>query len=455
MNVPHHYENEELFIEQFLQCNTEVAFTLRFRADMVHHLYPHSKQEDEYIHAPLIDRDEMSNEGMLLINVALLEILGLLKKEPNGKFSLGPNAKQRIVFMHGDALSVSLYGNIYDKILCNIMQLGKEKYVRTLLDAQERIFIQKGHFHQLMHYLGAIYTQFYGAFMQPFQVANGVKRVTGDPVKNGFQCHERFADKMYNACNRFMLRMFCTSQYMEVIRNASHEHSNIARLRFILDTYREYRESWELSEHQPSRMVALFIKSYWCYLRCKKAISSHDGWHLEIESCHLMPVWKVLGKTTYLRLQCKYMEMFYSDKKVPSIYQEFMRANVFCVKLSSRVVVFDEQNENYNLCLKQTPTTSSLDVAIMWSRHVMAGDKAAKELRGVPTRRDRTRGTSLADDTLELEGVLFAANVFVRHTPTPMDTNYFWKLIGAKVNVGSARDHNKTTVPLTEHERGG
>ena len=50
--------------------------------------------------------------------------------------------------------------------------------------------------------------------------------------------------------------------------------------------------------------------------------------------------------------------------------------------------------------------------------------------------------------------MLFAANVFVRHTPTPMDTNYFWKLIGAKVNVGSARDHNKTKVPLTEHERG-
>ena len=56
-----------------------------------------------------------------------------------------------------------------------------------LLEAQDRIFIQKGHSHQLMHHLGGIYMQFYGAFMQPFQVANGVTRVTGDPVKNGFQ----------------------------------------------------------------------------------------------------------------------------------------------------------------------------------------------------------------------------------------------------------------------------
>ena len=109
------------------------------------------------------------------------------------------------------------------------------------------------------------------------------------------------------------------------------------------------------------------------------------------------------------------------QRKVPPIYREIMRANVFCVKLSSRVVAFDEQNENYNLCLKQTPTTSSLDIAIMRLCHVMAGDKAAKVLWGVPIRRDRTRGTSLAEDTLELEGVLFAANVFVHHTPTPMD----------------------------------
>ena len=106
----------------------------------------------------------------------------------------------------------------------------------------------------------------------------------------------------------------------------------------------------------------------------------HDGWHLEIKSCNLLPVWKMLGKTTYLRLQCKYMETVYNDRKSPPIYQEIMRANVFCVKLSSSVVAFDEQNKNYNLCLKKTPTTLSLDVAIMRLHHVMMGEKAAKEL---------------------------------------------------------------------------
>ncbi len=156
-----------------------------------------------------------------------------------------------------------------------ITQLGNKTYVQTLLEVQERIFVQKGHFHQLMHRLGGIYTQFYGAFMQPFQVGNGVKRVTGDPVKNGFQCHDNFTKKLYSVCNRFMLQSFCASQYMEKIKNACHD-TNISQICFIISTYREYRESWEQSNHKPSQMVALFLKAFWCYLRCKKAISLHD-----------------------------------------------------------------------------------------------------------------------------------------------------------------------------------
>jgi hypothetical protein len=83
-----------------------------------------------------------------------------------------------------------------------------------LLAAQDCIFIQNGAFHQFMHHLVSMYTQFYGGFMQPFQVANGVKRVMGNPLKHlAFHCHEKFAVKLYNACNRFMLHMYVHSCY--------------------------------------------------------------------------------------------------------------------------------------------------------------------------------------------------------------------------------------------------
>ncbi len=119
----------------------------------------------------------------MLTNAAFLKLAGLVVKQTNGKFILGPNTMKLYVFLYGDGLSVSLHSAIYDKILRQITRLGNEEYVGTLLDAQNRIFIQKGAFYQCMHHLASIYTQFFGGFMQLFQVAKGVKLVTGDPLK--------------------------------------------------------------------------------------------------------------------------------------------------------------------------------------------------------------------------------------------------------------------------------
>ncbi len=47
--------------------------------------------------------------------------------------------------------------------------------------------------------------------MQAFQVAKGVKLVSGDPIKGGYQSHDIFAWKLYKACNRSMLQMFISS----------------------------------------------------------------------------------------------------------------------------------------------------------------------------------------------------------------------------------------------------
>ncbi len=82
----------------------------------------------------------------MLTTAALLKLAGLVVKQTNGKFILGPNATKRHVFLYGDGLSVSLYSTIYDKILRQITWLHNEKYFGTLLDAQDCIFTQKGAF---------------------------------------------------------------------------------------------------------------------------------------------------------------------------------------------------------------------------------------------------------------------------------------------------------------------
>ena len=138
-------------------------------------------------------------------------------------------------------------------------------------------------------------------------------------------------------------------------------------------------------------MVALYLKSMRRYLRCDKAINKHDVWHLEIESAHLMRIWKIFGKPTYLKLQCEFMERAYNDDILPPVLREMMRANNLCVRSSGRSVAFDEQNEHQNLRIKKTHKSDSLELAIKRSRHVVMGAKAAIELWGA--RKRKTKAT--------------------------------------------------------------
>jgi hypothetical protein len=451
--LPHDYESERVFLEHLQACRPGIHKAMCFRNELLDHMYPYGRDPDTYIHEPLIGREETSNEGMMLTNASLLEILGLLTKRDGGLFDLGPNATKRCVFLYGDALSISLHSSLHDKILRQITRLGNENYVKILLAAQSRLFVQKGAFHQLMHQLAAIYKQYYGGFMQPFQADNQVKRVNGDPIKGGYQSHEQFARKLYNACNRFLLRSYCKSGFFKSgFEMPAVFESDDDRIRWILDDYRRFRRSWEISRHEPSRVIALYLKSMRSYLRCKNAISNRDAWLLEIESCNLLPIWKMMGKNIYMRLQCEYMETFYDDKKVPGVYREIMRANSFCTKPSGATVAFDEENEHYNRMLKQMPVAPTLEGAVMRSRHVVLANKAAKEMWGLPKSRWK-RGTSLTDDIFDIEGMLATCGVFSSYNAVKMDKDYFWNCVRRKVSgVGSPRERERTTLPLSQHE---
>ncbi len=266
LGLPHDYACEERLVSLLDSCEKEIYHAKTFRLDVVCHLYPHAKVPDQYIHFPLIPRDESTNEGMTLMNAAILNSVGLLKKEEHGKYSLGNRAEQRLVFMYGDALTVRLHGAIYDRTLRQITQLGNRNYIEVLLKAHDRVVIQKGQFHQLMHQLGAIYLQFYGGFIQAMQVANGVKRINGDLVKGGYQTHDLFAVRLYRAANRLMLRAICSGGGFSKIVT---DDDSKKQLRSVIDRYRTIRKSWEESQHAPSQMVALFMKSMRSYMRCK------------------------------------------------------------------------------------------------------------------------------------------------------------------------------------------
>jgi hypothetical protein len=76
--ILYHYDYEQSFLAQFNLCSQGVYHAVRFRSDLTNYLYPNAKIPDRYMHAPLIGHDETSNEGMMLANASMLEILGLL-----------------------------------------------------------------------------------------------------------------------------------------------------------------------------------------------------------------------------------------------------------------------------------------------------------------------------------------------------------------------------------------
>jgi hypothetical protein len=63
------------------------------------------------------------------------------------------------------------------------------------------------------------------------------------------------------------------------------------------------------------------------------------------------------------------------------------------------------------------------------------------------------RGTSMAADILEIEKMLTLCNLFDCHNTVKMTREYFWNHVNPNPGaVGSPRDHNRTSMPFSEHE---
>ena len=119
--------------------------------------------------------------------------------------------------------------------------------------------------------------------MQPMQVALGKKRVCGDPTKK-FCDHNKHQMELYKAAYRYQFAMFISSLTKENLENDQRLGSKDSLLSFE-SRMRSFNKEFETSDHEPSRMVALFLKDVGSYKRCQDGIRENNYWILEIESC--------------------------------------------------------------------------------------------------------------------------------------------------------------------------
>ena len=216
-----------------------------------------------------------------------------------------------------------------------------------------------------MHRSEAIFKFFYGGFLQPLQVVLGRKRINGEPAKGKYQDHEQFLLTVYFAVVRYLLRRYMESVAPEDLMFRDSE-SSVDYLSRIQQQISEYRESWETSKNEPSKMLAMFIKITGSRYRSKLVVSNLDFWMCEYENCEWIGPWKMSNKTTYLRQKCEEIEIKYGgecedDTVVPSMSPlelEIMLLNRICVLTEGgNRVAFDFVNELYNLWLKTPPKT--------------------------------------------------------------------------------------------------
>ena len=286
---------DDLFLGIMNHSSKQMHYVRTFERDILNVINPQQKVQDKFHFFPICPREETSTKGMLLTSATLNESLGLLYKLPSGEFELDVNAMERKVAMHGDALSCITHTNSKVAIAKKGTVPGNERLVNDLLGAHSRIDMQKGLFHQLMHQCAVIYIKFYGGFMQPMQVALAKKRVKGDPVKSNFQDHDKHQMELYHAARRFRFAMFIESSTVEDL-----EHDRLLEggkpLLSLEGRFKQFCEAFETSDHQPSRVVALYLKDVSSYSRCKDGIRNNNYWLLEKESCdwmgHLQIKWQ-------------------------------------------------------------------------------------------------------------------------------------------------------------------
>jgi len=360
--LPRDNAKENSLIEALARCTTEYDYAKKYQSEMIEHLSLRCCDPDRFLFWPIYPRDEVSIEGMIMVHTYLQEEFGMIDEivkdgKATGNYQIHENAMKRLIFLYGDSLSVSNWKNCFLRNAQQLAQFRQKKFIQCILDVHKCVYIQHGLFHHGMHRSEAIFKFFYGGFLQPLQVVLGRKRINGEPAKGKYQDHEQFLLTVYFAVVRYLLRRYMESVAPEDLMFRDSE-SSVDYLSRIQQQISEYRESWETSKNEPSKMLAMFIKITGSHYRSKLAVSNLDFWMCEYENCEWIGPWKMSNKTTYLRQTCEEIEIKYGgkcgeDTVLPSMSPlalEIMRLNRMCVLTEGgNGVAFDFVNGLYNL----------------------------------------------------------------------------------------------------------
>ena len=177
----------------FNKCQSQVHQASTCQNWFIKQMNENTDEEDRFIFAGLIPREEVSRAGALQVHTQMNEKLHLLYPTSNYNYSFQQTAKNVRIHQYGDVLSDINFSRIGSHIQKNLSKIGYKDYVKELMGAFDCYTMTHGYFHENMHRVHCIMQESYGGLLQPIQVLWQVKRVSANILKNGrFKDHEEY-----------------------------------------------------------------------------------------------------------------------------------------------------------------------------------------------------------------------------------------------------------------------
>ena len=128
-------------------------------------------EKSNLLSLPLSLRDEMTLVGSGLVALELAFEVGILKGDINNNWELANDWESRIIFLFGDAVSISNYAGFVKKLSEKKNHVFSKSYEKGEIfrKALQRFIPVPGHWHFGLIFLVCIDKLYYGGFLQTFQ----------------------------------------------------------------------------------------------------------------------------------------------------------------------------------------------------------------------------------------------------------------------------------------------
>ncbi|KAI2493282.1 hypothetical protein MHU86_21241 [Fragilaria crotonensis] len=257
---------------------------------------------------PVLKFDETTRLGMANVVVQLLKDACLLVASGNPDpampdWVVPADIDKRYLLVAGDGLSHERWRS-YKKELLDLQEKGM-KYAQhylvcsEVIKALERCILVPGDLHaSLFHTLGPIYTVFYGAFIQPFQVALGWKHIDWQKVERTYQQSSILALSILVRVEVRLMESFVHSlNETEVTGYVTQRDDGASLIAFLVTGF----EKWIVSKLENTtdkwfRLVLNFFVQSRDYRTVRESIRNGDTVMLEVLHQRFIYIWCAVKK---------------------------------------------------------------------------------------------------------------------------------------------------------------